>query len=317
MPVSSRETPQTGKVIKATRNVFLVDINHRTVSCSIRGKLAGASGDKNFSLKVGDDVKARLISEEEGVIEEVLPRRSLLSRAVEGKAYREHLIATNIDQILIIMSARRPAFKSGLLDRYLVIAQKNRLNAFICINKIDLADPAEFEEYASWYPRLGYPLFFTSALREEGIDKIKSILQNKVSVLVGHSGVGKSLLLQKIEPGLDLKISSISDKTRKGRHTTTHVQLFPLSFGGYIIDTPGVRELGLWDIYRDELKGYFVEFQDFEENCQFNNCRHIQEPGCAVKAAVSERKIFAERYQNYKNIFNDLRAASYELIRRR
>ena len=303
-----------GKVVKTTRKTYLVNIGGKEYICSVRGKLAG-NGDAAGSVKVGDDVRVQVISEGEGVIEEILPRRSLLSRSVEGKAYRQHIIATNIDQILIIMSTRFPAFKSGLLDRYLIIAEKNHLKAVICINKIDLSSVAEFEEYRQWYPRLGYPLFFTSALTGEGLNELKSVLREKVSVLVGHSGVGKSSLLKKIEPGLDLKVASVSEKTSKGRHATSVVQLFPLSFGGFVIDTPGVRELGLWEVYRDELKEYFREFIEYAPDCQFNDCRHLQEPGCAVKRAVEEGKIFPERYRNYQNIYLSLRTAPYELIK--
>ncbi len=308
---------QRGKVIKSTRNQYLVDIAGKTVNCTIRGKLAGAPGSPDRAVKVGDNVRVHLVTESEGVIEKILPRHSRLSRAVEGKAYREHTIAVNVDQIVIIMAAREPAFKSGLLDRYLVIAEKNELHAVVCINKIDLADKKDFESYANWYPKLNYPLFFTSVETREGVREFQRVLQRKVSVLVGHSGVGKSSLLNAIEPGLDLRVADISDKTSKGKHTTTHVQLFPLSFGGYVIDTPGIRELGLWDLYRDELREYFVEFRAVEQDCQFNDCRHLKEPGCAVKEAVESGGISAERYQNYCNIYRDLRAAHYELIKRR
>ncbi len=303
-----------GKVIKVTRKEYLVNVDGRTIRCAVRGKLVSAPDGKAWQVRVGDDVRIRLVDREQGVIEEILPRKSKLSRTVEGKAYREHIIATNVDQMLIVMAAREPRFKSGLLDRYLVIAEKNHLNAVICVNKIDLASREEFADYAHWYPRLGYPLFFTSAVTGEGLDELKNVLQNKVTVLVGHSGVGKSSLIKTLEPGLDLKVASISEKTGKGRHTTTFVQLFPLSFGGYIIDTPGIRELGLWDIYRDDLRHYFVEFREYQNQCQFNDCRHLQEPGCAVKQAVAEGKIFTERYENYRNIYLSLRAAPYERI---
>ena len=308
---------QKGKVVKSTRKIYLVNLAGKTVSCTVRGKLTGAPKGGSMSVKVGDDVWVQMVTENEGVIEKILPRHSKLSRAVEGKAYREHIIAVNIDQILIIMSTHEPEFKSGLLDRYLIIAEKNQLNAVICINKIDLAEQDEFEQFAKWYPDLGYPLFFTSAITGQGLEKFKAALKNKVSVLVGHSGVGKSSLIKKVEPHLDLKVEGISGKTGKGMHTTTFVQLFPLSIGGYVIDTPGVRELGLWNIYRDELKNYFVEFNSCDSECRFNDCKHLKEPGCAVKNAVDNGKIFEERYLNYKNIYNGLRAASHELIKYR
>jgi ribosome biogenesis GTPase len=149
------------------------------------------------------------------------------------------------------------------------------------------------------------------------MEEFKSFLTGKVSILVGHSGVGKSSMILKIEPAINLKVSEISQKTNKGKHSTTYVELFPLSFGGHLIDTPGIRELGLWDIYRNELKQYFIEFAKFERDCQFNDCLHLKEPGCAVKGAVEKANIFAERYKNYCNIYSDLRAAPYELIKRR
>ena len=303
----------TGKVIRSTRSQYVVYQEGKRYTCSVRGKIAGAPDGEGFSIKVGDDVRIRKISDQEGVIERVLPRKSKLSRAVGGRFYREHIIATNIDQMVIIMSVKKPAFKSGLLDRYLVIAEKNGLSGVICINKIDLAEENQFAEYSDWYPKLGFPVYFTSAIEEVGLDNLRKALKEKVSVLVGHSGVGKSSLVQKIEPSSNLKISEISEKRKKGKHTTSFVELFPLSFGGYIIDTPGVRELGLWDVYRDELKSYFTDFVNQAGQCQFKDCSHINEPGCAVKAAVSSGEIFSQRYRSYCQMYHDLKTMPYEL----
>jgi ribosome biogenesis GTPase len=310
-----KEKKNRGKVVKATRNFYVVNLGGNTFTCSIRGRVAGDPGSEQTAVKVGDDVLITKISGSEGVIEKILPRRSKLSRTVEGKAYREHIIAVNIDQILVITSTKRPAFKSGLLDRYLIIAEQNGLEATICINKIDLVNPEEFEVYREWYGKLGYPVVITSAGNGYGLEEFEKMLMGKVSALVGHSGVGKSSLVQKIKPELNLKIADISDKTKKGVHATTHVQLFSLAANTYIIDTPGIRELGLWDIFRDDLKSYYIEFTRFEDDCQFKNCQHLQEPGCAVKSAVEEGKIFSERYRNYRNIYDDLRRASYESIK--
>ena len=315
--MSRDEITSKGKVIKSTRNHYLVRTGNKILKCVIRGKIAGKSGEELSAVRVGDNVIVTTAASDEGVIQEILPRRSKLSRTVEGKAYREHIIATKIDQMVVIMSAKQPAFKWGLLDRYLIIAQKNGLRCVICLNKMDLVQDKDYFHIVKIYNKLKYDMFFTSAVTGRGLKKLSSVLKDKVSILVGHSGVGKSSLLQKIEPGVTVRISEVSEKTTKGKHTTSFVELFPLSFGGYIIDTPGIRELGLWDIYRDELKQYFIEFQQIPDACQFNDCQHLKEPGCAVKEAVKKNRISKERYKNYQNIYADLRSAPYELIKRR
>jgi ribosome biogenesis GTPase len=306
-----------GKVIKSTRNHYLVRYGEKTLTCVVRGKIVGKPGEALSTVKVGDNVILTEISGDEGVIQQILPRSSKLSRTVEGKAYREHIIATNIDQMVVIMSVRQPSFKWGLLDRYLVIAEKNKLHSVICLNKIDLAPTKEFLKIEKTYQKLKYDIHFTSVVTGRGLNILSTVLKDKVSILVGHSGVGKSSILQKIEPHVTVRIAEISEKTTKGKHTTSFVELFPLSFGGYIIDTPGIRELGLWDIFRDELKQYFIEFHQVQKACQFNDCKHLKEPGCAVKEAVKKNQISKERYKNYQNIYQDLRAAPYELIKRR
>jgi len=315
--LSHHTVKSQGKVIKSTRGHYLVRCADLTLKCAMRGKIAALPQEDPTTIKVGDDVVVEVISGTEGVIQKILPRRSKLSRSVEGKAYREHIIATNIDQMVIIMSVIQPSFKWGLLDRYLVISEKNKLSSVICLNKIDLAEAKDFQEVINTYKKLNYDIYFTSAENGLGIQDLVFSLRDKVSVLVGHSGVGKSSLLQKIEPSVSVKIAEISDKTRKGKHTTSFVELFPLSIGGYIIDTPGIRELGLWDVFRSDLKHFFIEFQFYKNNCQYNDCLHLNEPDCAVKKAVESGKINRDRYKNYQNIYADLRAAPYELIRRR
>ncbi len=300
-----------GKVLKVTRKTYDVAVNGRIITCTIKGSLTATESEYR-TVRVGDDVKVQLVTDSEGVITEILPRRSRLSRTLESRQYQEHIIATNIDQILVIMSTREPAFKSGLLDRYLIIAERNQLQATICINKIDLADKKAFERYQQYYSRIGYSTFFTSVVTGEGLNHLKSVLKDKVTALVGHSGVGKSSLIKALEPGLNIKVGEVSRRTRKGQHTTTVVQLFPLSFGGFVIDTPGIRELGLWEIYKKDLHKYFREFRNYEEDCQFADCLHIHEPGCAVKAAVERGEILEERYHNYLNIYASLRNAPYE-----
>lgn len=301
----------TGKVLKATRKTYHVAIGERVIECTVRGKLTVDDNDYT-AVKAGDDVKISLVSNAAGTIEEILPRRSWLSRSIESRAYQEHIIAANIDQILIILSTRKPEFKSGLLDRYLVIAEKNHLKALVCINKIDLARPEYFQPYREYYSRLKYPVFLTSAATGEGIAQLKRRLTHKVTALVGQSGVGKSSIICAIRPDLDIKIQSVSERTRKGLHTTTAVQLFPIGRGGFVVDTPGIRELGFWGIYKADLPEYFIEFSRYISRCSFGDCTHIHEPGCAVIAAVEEGKIFPERYENYVNIYDSLKSAHYE-----
>ncbi len=302
---------KVGKVLKVTRKIYEVAIDDKIISCVVRGKLA-IDNTEYSSVRAGDNVKVEMVSPDQGAIQEILPRKTRLSRIIESRAYKEHIIATNVDQILIITSTKKPAFKSGLLDRYLIIAEKNEIKALICINKIDLSPKSDFEIYVHEYSKLGYPTFFSSAITAEGINHLVEELKDNVTLLVGHSGVGKSSLIGAIEPGVDIKTQHISSKTKKGMHTTSSVQLFPLSFGGFAGDTPGIRELGLWDILKKDLKMYYVEFHEYADMCQFVDCQHIHEPGCAVKTAVNRRDIFNKRYENYLNIYSSLKSAHYE-----
>ncbi len=300
------------KVLKSTRATYEVMLENRVIQCTVRGKLV-ADDESYGSVKVGDNVTVSMVNEQEGVIEKILPRKSQLSRTIASRQYQKHIIAVNIDQLLIILSTKNPRFKSGLMDRYLVIADKNRLQPLICINKIDLSSSEKFKPYMDYYQgKLGIPVFFTSAVTGEGVDVLGKSLQNSVTALVGHSGVGKSSLITAIHPTLNIKVDVVSERTQKGQHTTTHVQLFPLSNNSFIIDTPGVRELGFWEIYKKDLANYFIEFRQCQHECQFGDCTHIHEPGCAVKNAVSRGEIFEERYKNYVNIFESLKSAHYE-----
>lgn len=302
---------KVGKVLKVTRKIYDVAVEDAIMPCVVRGKLAVEDSEYN-SVRAGDNVKVLPASDGQGVIQEILPRRSRLSRIIASRAYKEHIIATNIDQILIIMSTQKPPFKSGLLDRYLIIAEKNQIKALICINKIDLVIKKDFEVYIDAYRKLGYTAFATSALTGEGVDEFKNNLKQKVTLFVGYSGVGKSSLINAIEPDADIETQQISSKTNKGLHTTSSVQLFPLSLGGFAGDTPGIRELGLWNILRKDLKLYYVEFHQYANECQFVDCQHINEPGCAVKKALGRGDIFSERYKNYLNIYDSLKAAHYD-----
>jgi len=235
-----------------------------------------------------------------GVIEEILPRETQLSRRRPGYADVEQVIVANPDQAVYILAVREPTPHLRLLDRLLVIAENNDLPALICANKIDLLeDAAEARRLFAAYEEIGYRVIYTSAHTGEGVEQLSRELRNKTSVLCGPSGVGKSSLLNSIQPDLGLAVHELSDSTGKGRHTTVAVQLWPLRGGGYVADTPGLREAGFWDIAPEELAWHFVEMRPFLSNCRFSSCTHTHEPACAVKAAVQSQAISEARYDSY------------------
>ncbi|HSL28650.1 MAG TPA: ribosome small subunit-dependent GTPase A [Anaerolineales bacterium] len=240
-----------------------------------------------------------------GVIVEVLPRDSKLSRPAPGQRIFEQVIVSNVDLVIPVFSVASPSSKWGLLDRYLVSAEAAELPSLIVINKIDLAwKNPEFDQEIEIYRRIGYPVMLVSAITGEGIEELKGQLQGKLSVLVGKSGVGKTSLLNAIQPGLGLRVKAVGNgELGKGRHTTTHHEMFALDFGGALVDTPGMREFGLWDIPTAELAYCFPEMADHVGRCKFGlSCRHDREPGCAVRKAVMAGEISPYRYQSYMRL---------------
>jgi ribosome biogenesis GTPase len=249
--------------------------------------------------------------EASGVIVEILPRDSKLSRPapVPGQRVFEQVIVSNADLVVPVFAVASPAPKWGLLDRYLVSAEAAELPSLIVINKLDLAwkNPS-FEQEIEVYRRIGYPVLMVSAVTGEGIEELKQQLQGKLSVFVGKSGVGKTSLLNAIQPGLGLRVKAVSSgEVGKGRHTTTHHEMFALDFGGALVDTPGIREFGLWDIAVEELAYFFPEMADQVGRCKFGlSCRHDREPGCAVRKAVMAGAISPYRYQSYMRLREEL-----------
>lgn len=239
----------------------------------------------------------------EGMIERIEPRRSVLSRTVRN---RQHVIVANVDQLVIVASAAEPRIKPGLIDRYLVSAEKGRLRPIICINKVDLVDRADLMPLVGVFSRMGYPVSLVSATTGFGIDRLRRELQGHASVVVGQSGVGKSSLLNAIEPGLGLRVREVSEETQKGKHTTTAAQLLPLTGAkGYLVDTPGVRQFQLWDVIPAEVGGYFRDIRPLINQCRFPNCTHRHEADCAVKDAVADGWLDARRYESYCQLFED------------
>ncbi len=276
------------------------DEDGRAYECTIRGILRTLARDSRNVVVTGDRVLFRPEGDaHQGVIERVEPRRGVLSRNSQGK---EHILVSNIDQVLIVASAADPELKPNLIDRYLVMAERHEVGAVICINKIDLVDAVSLQSVASIYGRLGYQVVLTSIKDGRGIDKLRSLLHGRQSALSGQSGVGKSSLLNVVDSSLNLDTSGVSDSSSKGTHTTRRARLLPLTRGGWVADTPGIRQFELWEISQDEVDGYFIEFCPFISFCRFPSCSHTHEASCGVKNAVAENLIHRSRYESYLRI---------------
>ncbi len=272
----------------------------REFECTIRGMLRTLARDSRNVVVTGDRVLIRPEGDEhQGVIERVEPRHGVLSRNSQG---REHIIVSNIDQLLIVASVADPEFKPNLIDRYLVMAERHDVKAVICINKIDLVDDTSLQQWASLYGRLGYPVVLTSIADGRGVDVLRHHLANRQTAVSGQSGVGKSSILNAVDQDLNLQTTDVSDATSKGQHTTRRARLLPLNDGGWVVDTPGIRQFELWDIGLEEVDGYFIEFRPFISYCRFADCSHIHESDCGVKNALNANLIAKCRYESYLRI---------------
>lgn len=288
-----------GLIIRSQSGFYTVETSAGHLTCQLRGRLKRGKrlGD---IVAVGDWVDVTLLEGATGMIETIEPRQHLLSRLAPTPHGEYHqIIVANPDQAVFIFACTKPEPHPGMLDRFLVVAEKQGLPALIVINKVDLVGPSVAQAAFDHYITLGYPLIYTSAHTGQGIDELRQSLQGKLSVFAGPSGAGKSSLLNAVQPGLGLTVRSVSTQTQKGRHTTVVRQLFPLAAGGYVVDTPGLKALALWDIQPEELDGYFRELRGLIGACQFNNCTHTHEPGCAVLAAVERGEVHPDRYSSY------------------
>lgn len=243
------------------------------------------------------------------IITGIGPRKNYIVRSSPHGKNKKHIVAANMDQAMLICTVKEPRTSQGFIDRFLVTAAAYHIPVILVFNKKDIYREKEadkFAELAALYNSIGYQILLTSAANDEGIDDVRALLKDKTTLMAGHSGVGKSSLINVLMPGLDLKTKAVSGWSGKGLHTTTSAEMYDLPFGGRLIDTPGVREFGIVDIPKAELSHYFLEMQPYISKCQFNNCLHINEPGCAVKAAVEEGDIDADRYVSYATILETI-----------
>jgi ribosome biogenesis GTPase len=289
-----------GRVLNIHGLASAVEDEEGTIfQCATRRLLKTISTDQRHVVAAGDRVLFRPVEQtdkNEGVIERVEPRHGCLCRTSRG---RQQIIVANVDQVLIITSAAEPRLKPNLIDRLLVTSEKARIDPVICINKVDLIDPAAFQPLIGVYSQMGYQVLLVSAETGFGADRLERLLTNRESVLTGQSGVGKSSLLNVIDGKLDLRVGRVSDDTQKGRHTTTTAKLLPLSFGGYVVDTPGIRQFQLWDVIPEEVAGFYRDLRPYVSLCRFPDCTHTHEADCAIKDAVADGRLDDRRYESY------------------
>ena len=308
-----------GRVIKAISGFYTVEVAGREpVVAQIAGRLK-QDWQTTTLVAAGDWVTISLNADGTGTVEAVAERSSVLSRSRptaaptrKMSADQEQVLVANLDQVIFVFSVKDPTSNLRKLDRFLVVAEMNELPAIICLNKIDLDKKGKVQAQFQLYADIGYPVLHTSTQTGEGVVALKELLHNKISVLAGSSGVGKSSLLNAIQPGLGLKVNQVSQATGKGLHTTRYAELFPLNDGGYVADTPGIRGLALFDLEPTELDAYFREIAPLVEDCQFSDCSHRHEPGCAVKAALQDGRIHPARYQSYLRLREEHEALDEE-----
>ena len=294
--------------VVAMRGLFAeTDDGERIWPCTVRQMLRSRLIAERHPIAVGDRVRFEIVSDAqgrqtEGVIEEVMPRRSELKR-IAGR--REHTIAANVDQVIIVSSVDLPPPKPHLIDRYIVAALAGRMVPIVCMNKMDLQGAETAADILERYAAVGYGTLKTSALRGDGADGLRDVLRGVCSVIAGQSGVGKSSLLNAIQPSLKLRVGEVSEHTLRGRHTTSTAELLNMDVGGYVVDTPGIRSFDTTAVPRNEIESLFAEFVDLVPHCKFPDCTHTHETRCAIKAAVENGDIHPERYESYVRIFTE------------
>ncbi len=302
------EEYKIGIVVKSTGSWHLVKHNNKVYSCKIRGKLRTKGYRTTNPVAVGDNVKFIVVDKQTSVITEIINRKNCILRQATNLSKSTHIIACNIDQVFVMATIKSPQTMLEFIDRFLVTAEAYQIPAKIIFNKTDIYNKHDLEkldEINHIYKKIGYDVFNISVKKNINLDIIKQVLKDKTSLISGNSGVGKSTLLNKISPGLNLKIADISEKYKTGKHTTTYAQMFELFFGGYVIDTPGIKAFGTNFIEKDIIAHNFPEIFTFSQNCKYHNCKHIDEPGCAVKEAFENGSIAFSRYKSYLKMVLD------------
>ncbi len=299
-----------GIVIKSTGSWYsILASDKKMYECRIKGKFRMQDIKNTNPVSVGDEVKIELDQEEgKGIIYEIKPRRNYIIRKSTNLSKQYHIIASNVDQLLLVVTLVAPETPTAFIDRYLITAEAYEIPPILVFNKVDLYK-GELLEYLDYlenvYKKIGYQTLRTSVKNKTGISELKNILKDKKTLISGNSGVGKSSLVNCVEPDLDIKTASISLSSFKGKHTTTFAEMHPLSFGGFIIDTPGIKSFAMADMKKEEISHYFPEIFEISKTCKFHNCKHINEPGCQVLAALEKGDIIDFRYKNYLSIMED------------
>ena len=301
-----------GRVIQSTGSWYEVLLdNGASISCRLKGRFRLEDKKLTNPVAVGDVVEVDADQEGSSVITEIGKRQNYLVRESPQKKEHTHIIASNIDQVVVIATLHQPRTSTGFIDRVLFMAEVYGIPGYVVFNKCDLYDEEEMDqlmEYGGMYLEAGYPAFHTSATTGEHLAKLKSLLQNKTTLLTGHSGVGKSSLINALQPELNVRVGDISAYHEKGQHTTTFARMFPLAFGGFIVDTPGIKEFGMVHVTAEEAGHYFPEIRERMEHCKFNNCVHYHEKECAIREAVETGHMSGRRYLSYLSIYEELQA---------
>lgn len=305
-PAPSRPGRLVGTVLRAQSGFFWVQTADGVIECKLRGRLKRERLGTDIAV-IGDLVEITVVAPGEGAVEAVLPRRSRLARRAAGArgAYKEDVLVANVDQVLLTFSCAQPDLAPRMLDRYLVICEHSALEAVVVATKVDLVGEAAARALFAPYERVGYPVLYVSNKTGLGLDGVRARLAGRISVVTGKSGVGKSSLLNALDPDLNLATAAVSAHLNKGRHTTTVAELIPVAGGGYVADTPGIREIGLWQLPPEELDWCFRELRPFLGDCYFAGCTHVHEPDCAVRAAVERGEVSFERYDSYVRLRTD------------